>query len=121
MSKAGLSTARLGDTSVMVTASASLADQCANLGNALYGVTQAINSYWVNFWGNLAGDILHDAYLGVAMGAGAAASGGAVVIPVAVGVGGLIAFDLIAAAVEYQVMLLERNIIAGEMRGYGCV
>ena len=41
--------------------------------------------------------------------------------PIVAAVGGLIAFAIVGAAFEYQVMKLERNIIAGEMRGYGCI
>ena len=84
------------------------ADRCADLGLAYYGVSQNINNYWDNVFGGFAFDVFKGIVVGVAT-----ASSWFGVVP--------IILDLEAGVIGYEALNLQRTIIAGEMRGYGCV
>jgi hypothetical protein len=90
------------------------APNCTDISLALHNVSREINAFWDNFWNDAAGDVFRASVVGTVAGysAGLAAGATGVAIP--------LAFDIVAAGIEYEILLLQRDIVAGMFRAYNC-
>jgi hypothetical protein len=89
--------------------SASMAgDACVELGLALYSLNQHINNFWQNTLADLAWDVATDVIASFVTGSPQ------------VGIVLLVA-DVGTALVEYEILKIQREGIAGDMRAAGCV